>query len=186
MEQAKGASEYGKSARESGLSGGAVPSREPGSDKARIVFDTPGQGASGAGDAVVDVSNIAIRRTIPPELVARNPALRLLQARQETNEAQGKDLRDQLEQVRVEKGKPGADRGSLDIREVHLKERISKNEYEAGLIRREIDQKIETARQGAQSEQKPETQFANYGVPLWKESPSENRQPTAPITERKP
>lgn len=184
MEQAKGASEYGKSAKGSDLSGGAVQSEEPGSDKARIVFETPGQGGTGAG-GVVDVSNIGIRRTIPPELLARNPELRKLHARQEANEAEGKRLRDQLDEVRVEKGKPGADRGSLDMREMEIKDRLSKNEYGAGLIRREIDQKIETARAGAQPEQKSETQYISLTVEF-NEGPLPKQQPAGPPGQRKP
>ncbi|GEM_PF-1460907 len=184
IEQAIGASEYGKSAKGSDLSGGAVQSEEPGSDKARIVFETPGQGGTGAG-GVVDVSNIGIRRTIPPELLARNPELRKLHARQEANEAEGKRLRDQLDEVRVEKGKPGADRGSLDMREMEIKDRLSKNEYGAGLIRREIDQKIETARAGAQPEQKSETQYISLTVEF-NEGPLPKQQPAGPPGQRKP
>lgn len=123
VEQARGASESGQSARDAGLSGGGVPTREPGSDIARIVFDTPGRSPSGGGDAVVDVSNLGRkpRYEPPPEYAAKPDIARMEQERRrlETRAAEIETERADVEKQR--NAEPDLEkRGKLDVKLTNL------------------------------------------------------------------
>lgn len=177
IEQAKGASEYGKSALDAGSSGGTVPSKEPVSDKARTVFDTPGRGVSDPRDAVVDVSTIATRE-IPPEL-ANHPRIKALQKEKETLEGQKKSLEKELGLIRQKKARGEGNKGDLEVQEAKKKQEISNVTSKIGVVDVNLQSfVINLTRASTPSGKKFQVEFDEESLP--------KQQPTRPPAERRP
>jgi Flp pilus assembly protein TadD len=146
-----------RGANASGQAAGGTSERS--SDFSRDVFDRTGNGAPG-GDPVPIRGNTG-GRPIPASL-ANNREFIDLQAKQKGNEQEHQELSRQLDSVRRDKDKAsGAARNLLDTVEADLKSKLSRNEYDAGILRRQIDDKIQAAPpEPQQREQKPTGNFS--------------------------